>query len=59
MQNRSDALAGAFRMWLRGVGTGLMCAAHLLRFLGCIQWLSKAASLSYFLAGGYQAAYKG
>ena len=59
MQNQPAVLAAAFRMWLRGVGTGLMCAADLLRFLGRVQWLSKPASLSYFLAGAYQAAYKG
>jgi|Transcript_28004 hypothetical protein len=59
MQNQPAVLAGAFRMWLRGVGKGLMCVADLLRFLGRIHWHSKPASLSCFLAGAYQAAYKG
>ena len=59
MQNQPAVLVGAFRMWLCGMGTGLMCAVDLVRFLGRLQCLSKPTALPCFLARAYQAAYKG
>ena len=49
--NQPAVLAGAFRMWLRGVGIGLLSAAKLLRLLGRLQWLARPSSLSCFLSG--------
>ena len=57
--NQPAVLAGAFRMWLRGVGTGTMSGSNLLRLLGRIQWLARPGSFSCFLSGAYQAAYSG
>jgi|Transcript_15719 hypothetical protein len=48
--NQPAVLARAFRMWLRGVGTGLLSAAELLRLLGRLQWLARPSSLSCFLS---------
>ena len=59
VENQSAVLAGAFRMWLRGVGTGLMSAADLSRLLGRIPWLARPGSLSCFLAGAYRCVYAG
>ena len=59
IQNQPAVLAGAFRMWIRAVGTGKIAAPALLCLLGCMQWLIRLASLSYFLAGAYGSAYSG
>ena len=59
IQNQPAVLAGAFRMWIRAVGTGKITAFDLMRRLGRLQWLIRPGSLSCFLAGAYRAAYSG
>ena len=57
IQNQPAVLAGAFRMWIRAVGTGKISASDLMRLLGRMQWLIRPASLSCVLAGAYRSAY--
>ena len=59
IQNQPAVLAGAFRMWIRGVGTSKICASDLMRLLGRMPWLIRPASFSCFLSGAYKAAYSG
>ena len=59
IQNQPAVLAGAFRIWIRAVGTGKITASDLMRLLGRMQWLIRLASLSCFLAGAYRSAYSG
>ena len=59
IQNQPAVLAGAFRMWIRAVGTGKIAASDLMRLLGRMQWLIRPPSLSCFLAGAYRSASSG
>ena len=59
IQNQPAVLAGAFRMWTWAVCMGKIAASDLMRLLGCMQWLIRPPSLSYFLAGAYKATYSG
>ena len=59
IQNQPAVLAGAFRMWIRAVGTGRITASDLMRLLGRWKWLIHPASLSCFLATAFRATYSG
>ena len=56
MSNTPRVLAGAFRMYIHMVGSGMLRGDDVLRLLGRLQWLARPASLSHFLARAYQAA---
>ena len=56
MSNTPGVLAGAFRMYMRMVGSSLLRGDDMLRLLGRLQWPARPTSLSRFLAGAYQAA---
>ena len=48
-------LAGAFRLYICTLASGVVKGDDLLRFLGRWQWLARPASLSTFLTGVYLA----